>query len=465
MFLKHKLPLEPGGDLVRVAGEHLGRAAAVVEADERLGDDEAALRELRAVGGERHRRLELRDVVVGEVADDRRVERLRLLEGDEPRAGADEGVAPEPALLDGLEQEARRRALAQAEVGAERGQQVGRDAHGRATVAAALDSPQCPSPRPSTRSFGRTARRGTSSSRTTRSATRSSGVAEIETDSVGNLIARRRGDGPLLALFAHLDVIGARRRAHRRRRPDRRAPARQLARERRLRPARRDPDEGRRRPRRDRAQGEGQREGRVGAALRRHRRARTATEARSLVETGRPDGARRAAARAGERAAGVADAGQPRRRLRRARDAAARRGRERRRRRRPPRRSSARTARMAAAHGLRPAVAIAIDVTYATDVPARRPGDRRPPHARRRRRDLPRAGRQSTRVRAPRRGGARGGDRPHDRGRREDVHRRGRHLRLPRGDPDGPRLDPAPEHALADRDRPARATSRRASAC
>ncbi|MEO5576400.1 MAG: M20/M25/M40 family metallo-hydrolase [Gaiellaceae bacterium] len=34
-------------------------------------------------------------------------------------------------------------------------------------------------------------------------------VAEIETDSVGSLIARRAGDGPLLALFAHLDVIGA----------------------------------------------------------------------------------------------------------------------------------------------------------------------------------------------------------------------------------------------------------------
>jgi len=33
-------------------------------------------------------------------------------------------------------------------------------------------------------------------------------VAEIETDSVGNLFARRRGEGPLLALFAHLDVIG-----------------------------------------------------------------------------------------------------------------------------------------------------------------------------------------------------------------------------------------------------------------
>jgi putative aminopeptidase FrvX len=34
-------------------------------------------------------------------------------------------------------------------------------------------------------------------------------VAEISTDSVGNLTARRRGEGPLLALFAHLDVIGA----------------------------------------------------------------------------------------------------------------------------------------------------------------------------------------------------------------------------------------------------------------
>jgi putative aminopeptidase FrvX len=34
-------------------------------------------------------------------------------------------------------------------------------------------------------------------------------LAEIETDSVGNLVARRTGEGPLLALFAHLDVIGA----------------------------------------------------------------------------------------------------------------------------------------------------------------------------------------------------------------------------------------------------------------
>jgi putative aminopeptidase FrvX len=36
------------------------------------------------------------------------------------------------------------------------------------------------------------------------------GVAEVETDTVGNLTATRpgRGDGPLLALFAHLDVVG-----------------------------------------------------------------------------------------------------------------------------------------------------------------------------------------------------------------------------------------------------------------
>ncbi|HUH16109.1 MAG TPA: hypothetical protein VML35_09520, partial [Gaiellaceae bacterium] len=33
-------------------------------------------------------------------------------------------------------------------------------------------------------------------------------VAEIETDAVGNLVARRRADSPLVALFAHLDVIG-----------------------------------------------------------------------------------------------------------------------------------------------------------------------------------------------------------------------------------------------------------------
>ena len=33
-------------------------------------------------------------------------------------------------------------------------------------------------------------------------------VAEVTSDTVGNLVARRQGDGPLLGLFAHLDVIG-----------------------------------------------------------------------------------------------------------------------------------------------------------------------------------------------------------------------------------------------------------------
>ncbi len=33
-------------------------------------------------------------------------------------------------------------------------------------------------------------------------------IAEIETDSVGNLVARRQGEGPLLALVAHLDMVG-----------------------------------------------------------------------------------------------------------------------------------------------------------------------------------------------------------------------------------------------------------------
>ncbi|HUQ23345.1 MAG TPA: M20/M25/M40 family metallo-hydrolase [Gaiellaceae bacterium] len=33
-------------------------------------------------------------------------------------------------------------------------------------------------------------------------------VGEVETDSVGNLVVRRPGEGPLLALIAHLDVVG-----------------------------------------------------------------------------------------------------------------------------------------------------------------------------------------------------------------------------------------------------------------
>ena len=130
MFLEHKLARERAGDGVRVAGEHGRRPAPVVVADERVGDDEAALGQLRAVVGQRHRRLELRDVVVREVADDRRADRLGLVERDEPGARADEGVATEPALLDRLEQEARVTLLPQPQVDAERREQVGRDRRG-----------------------------------------------------------------------------------------------------------------------------------------------------------------------------------------------------------------------------------------------------------------------------------------------------------------------------------------------
>ncbi len=73
-----------------------------------LGDDEPALGQPSAVDGEPHGRLERRDVVVAEVADDRLGERLRLGERDEPVAAADERVAAEPALVDGLEQERAR---------------------------------------------------------------------------------------------------------------------------------------------------------------------------------------------------------------------------------------------------------------------------------------------------------------------------------------------------------------------
>ena len=97
----------------------------MVEADEQLRHDEAALVEARPVVGQRHRRLEARDDVVAEVADDRLAERLGLVEADEPRAAADERVPPEAPALDRLEQKRGGRALAQAEVRPERGEEVG----------------------------------------------------------------------------------------------------------------------------------------------------------------------------------------------------------------------------------------------------------------------------------------------------------------------------------------------------
>ena len=55
----------------RIAGQHLGDARRVVEADERLGDDEAALGQVGAGVGEPDGRLQHGHMVVAEVADDR----------------------------------------------------------------------------------------------------------------------------------------------------------------------------------------------------------------------------------------------------------------------------------------------------------------------------------------------------------------------------------------------------------
>ena len=116
--------LEPRRDVCGIPDQHLGDTRTVVEADERLDHDEATLRQSGSVGGQRHRRLERRGVVVGEVADDRGAERLRFLERDHARAPADERVAPEPPALDRLEQEAAPALTTQPEVCPERGDEV-----------------------------------------------------------------------------------------------------------------------------------------------------------------------------------------------------------------------------------------------------------------------------------------------------------------------------------------------------
>lgn len=113
-------------------------------------------------------------------------------------------------------------------------------------------------------------------------------VAEIETDSVGNLVARRTGEGPLLALVAHLDVIGL-AVAH--------IPEDALIPVHLLGSWRANVAFGQRveiRTRNGAVPGviarkvKDKREGRVGAVVRRHRRARDGEEARSLVEPGDP---------------------------------------------------------------------------------------------------------------------------------------------------------------------------------
>ena len=102
----------------------------MVEADERVRDDEAALREVGAGLRERDGRLQQRHVVVAEIAHDGPARRHLAFGGsevDESCSCAHEAVPPQPALLDRLEQEARRSARAQAQVGAERRDQVGVD--------------------------------------------------------------------------------------------------------------------------------------------------------------------------------------------------------------------------------------------------------------------------------------------------------------------------------------------------
>ena len=81
--------LEERGDLVAIACQDLGDARDVVEADEAVGNDEAALGEVRAVLGQYDCRLELRDVVITQVAHHGPpcVELgACVLEGDEARA-------------------------------------------------------------------------------------------------------------------------------------------------------------------------------------------------------------------------------------------------------------------------------------------------------------------------------------------------------------------------------------------
>jgi len=117
-------PREPLRDLLLVAAEHVREPRHVIEADERVGDHEPALWEVRPRVRQLDRRLEPRRVVVGEVADHRLAARLGLLEPDQARAVADEGVPAQPAALDGLEEERGPAFGAQPQVRPERGDEV-----------------------------------------------------------------------------------------------------------------------------------------------------------------------------------------------------------------------------------------------------------------------------------------------------------------------------------------------------
>src|SRR6187401_1710622 len=110
----------------------------------------------------------------------------------------------QPPLLDRLEQEARRPARPQAEVGAERREEVRGDHDSeprlrRMALPPLLDS--------LLRAHGPSGHEHLAFDAVREAV---ADVAEVDTDAIGNIVARRpgSGDGPLLALFAHLDVIG-----------------------------------------------------------------------------------------------------------------------------------------------------------------------------------------------------------------------------------------------------------------
>ena len=126
---KHsQLAAELRGDFLLVSAEHVREPRHVIEADEHVGDDEAALREVAPCIRQLDGRLEASCIVVGEVAHDGLATGLGLVDVDEPRAVADEGVASEAPALDGLEQERGATVVgAQPEVGPERGDEIGCD--------------------------------------------------------------------------------------------------------------------------------------------------------------------------------------------------------------------------------------------------------------------------------------------------------------------------------------------------
>src|SRR6266542_2960946 len=91
----------------------------MVEADQHVGNEEAALRQTCALVGERHGRLEPRAMVVGKVADDGLAAGFRLCEVAKVGAAADERMPAQAAALDGFQQEGAAAVTAESQVGAE----------------------------------------------------------------------------------------------------------------------------------------------------------------------------------------------------------------------------------------------------------------------------------------------------------------------------------------------------------